>query len=122
MLDRPSTVIGRSEYDINAKAVRYWSLIFHECFDLRGRPLACVVRLGNPDAIIDVNKRRPDGPRLVHFQGPGITGSWSNLGPPGASGTDLLELIQWASGGCDRRVAGDFLRSLCDRIVSVEAA
>jgi hypothetical protein len=121
MLDRPTTTADRADFDLNQKAVRFWSLLAYEIHDLRGRPLAAVQSLGNPNLRIDVERPRKDGPRLVMFQGPGISRSWKNLGPPSAEGKDLVELIMWL-GGCERPVARDFLRSLVNRVVSVEAA
>jgi hypothetical protein len=96
MLDRPTTTAERADFDLNQKVIRYWSILFHEIVDLRGKPLAVVQRLGNPSLVIDPGKRAPEGqPRLVQFMGPGIDGGWKNLGPPSAEGKDLLELLMW---------------------------
>lgn len=67
--------------------------------------------------------RRHGAPRLVTLRGPAPYdgGSWFTLGPPSASGPDVISIVEFL-GECDRRTAADFLRELTDRLVEVVRA
>ena len=123
MLDRPTTVSGRAEYDINQRAVKHWSIIYHMLVDMHGRPLGEVQRL-NPNHVQQPHGvHRHAAPRLSEFRlafaGPNA-GSWVCLGN-GARGDDLIDLVAYL-GECDRRTASEWLGGVVKRIVSVEAA
>jgi hypothetical protein len=123
----------RAVYDeraINRACVRHWEVVRHWLADWKGRPTADVRRLNPANKPIDPNRGRPYGvpdvfPRLIEFRGPDhrpdTLGAWNSLGN-GACGDSLLDLVIYLSGGCDRRVAGEFLRDLVNRIVEVPAA
>lgn len=111
---------------INRKAVAAWAVIYHLLVDLRGFPSGEIRALNPANAPRDPNKGRPqDGPRLTEFSGPdyreedGGPGGWVCRGN-GASGPDAISLVQYLAGGCDRRVAADYLGRLVDRIAIVE--
>jgi hypothetical protein len=123
LLDRPTTVSGRAEYDINAKAIKHSPILYHMIVDMHGRPLGEVRRL-NPNYV-----ERPHGvhrhnsPRLAGFR---MSFAWPNEGSwhcleNGAKGDDLIDLLAYL-GECDRRTAGEWLGGVVKRIVSVEAA
>ena len=127
MLDRPSDPFDARA--INRKAVRGFSILYHCLVDMRGRPLGAVRALNPANAPLDPNKARPHGePRLSEFSG---VNHWENKdgsGPGswfcasnGASGPDVISLVQYLAGGCDRRVAADFLKGLTDRLVEIAA-
>ena len=119
MLDR---VCKYDEREINRRAVKHWPVVYNMLVDMFGRPLGEVQRLGNPNLVNDPNKRRPDGPRLTELRGPSpVTFNWHCLGN-GAKGEDVIDLVAYLAGGCDRRTAGDFLKSLTDRLVELAAA
>jgi hypothetical protein len=113
---------------VNRAAIAAWPLLFHMLVDLRGYPGGDIRRLNPSLAPIDPNKPRPaDQRRLTEFSG---CSPWENedgSGPgawnsraSGASGKDVVSLIQWLATDCERRVAADYLKSLCDRIVVVK--
>lgn len=116
MLDRP----GLDTREINRRAIKHWSTIYNMLVDWHGRPLGEVQRLGNPNLVIDPNKRRPNGPRLIELRGPSaIDFSWFCLGNA-AKGEDVIDLVAYL-GECDRQTAGQFLRDLTDRFVEIAA-
>ena len=124
MLDRPTTVAGRDDYDLTAKALKHWDLIYPMLVTMHGRPLAVVQRL-NPNFVEQKHgTHRHGAPRLVEFR---LTMSWPNegawhcLGPGGTSGKDLVALIEYL-GETDRQTARNFLSDLVSRIVTVSAA
>jgi hypothetical protein len=123
LLDRPTTVSGRADYDLNQRAIKHWPIIYHMMVEMHGRPLAEVQRL-NPNYVEPKHGvHRQNAPRLVEFHGPGgwpNEGSWQCLGN-GASGADLIDLVAYL-GETDRRTAGEWLAGVVRRIVSVEAA
>jgi hypothetical protein len=119
MLDRPAKYDAR---EINRKARKYFVLLHSAIADLHGRPTQEIRRLANPSFADDPSRRRqPGGPQLSMFSGPGIDGEWCCRGN-GASGKDLVSLIQYLSGGCEYRVAADWLSDFVNRIVEVPAA
>jgi hypothetical protein len=112
---------------INRAAVKHFSVIFHMLVDLRGFPGGDIRRLNPALMPIDPNHARPaDQRRLTEFSG--LT-PWENedgSGPgawysraTGASGRDVISLIQWLATDCERRVAADYLKSLTDRCVEL---
>jgi hypothetical protein len=121
MLDRPNS--GFDCRDINRRAVALWASIRDHIVGLNGRPLGDVARL-NPNYVPQDpgRARAPGGPQLKEFRGPspyeidGGPGAWRDVGT-GQSGPDLVSLIEYLSGGCERRDAANFLKSLCDRMV-----
>jgi len=121
MLDRPSTVSGRADFDLTAKILRHWGVVYNLLVDWHGYPVADISRLGDARFIPDENGRRPPGsPRLLELRGPGWEGGWCCLGN-GAQGKDLADMIIYLSGGCERRVAMEYLSSLADRLVEIAA-
>jgi hypothetical protein len=105
---------------------QHWQTVYHMLVDLRGFPSAEIRALNPANAPLDPNRgRQQTGPRLVEFSGPdyreddGGPGGWVCRGN-GASGPDCISLVQYLSGGCDRRVAADYLGRLVDRIAIVE--
>lgn len=141
MLDRVAVVddkppdrrAGYDEREIVRACIKHWEVVRHWLADWKGRPSADVRRLNLANKPIDRNRGRPYGepdvsPRLVEFRGPypfedgrETLGSWHCLGN-GARGDSLVDLVVYLSGGCDRRVAGEFLRDLVAKIVLVPAA
>lgn len=116
MLDRA----GLDSREINRRAVKYWPTIYNMLVTWHGLPLGEVQRLGNPNLVIDPNKRRPNGPRLIELRGPSpVNFSWHCLGN-GAKGDDVIDLVAYL-GECDRRTAAEFLRDLTDRFVEIAA-
>jgi hypothetical protein len=112
---------------INRAAVKNFSTLFHYLVDLKGFPGGDIRRLNPALKPIDPNRARPaDQRRLTEFSG---CSAWENedgSGPgalhiraTGASGRDAISLIQWLATDCDRRVAADYLKSLCDRLVEI---
>jgi hypothetical protein len=96
MLDKPSF----DAREINRKAVKHWSTLYHFLVDMRGRALGEVRGLNPANAPLDPNRARPVGePRLSEFSG---VSHWENddgSGPGswvcrsnGASGRDVIEL------------------------------
>lgn len=64
--------------------------------------------------------RPPGSPRICILRGPSSydAGSWSNLGPPPASGEDVASLIQWLAGpGTPRETVLDFIDTLVRSVV-----
>jgi hypothetical protein len=124
MLDRP-TADKFDSREINRKAVASWSTVYHMLVDLRGFPNGDIRRLNPADAPLDPNKgRQQDGPRLLTLSGPspygidGGPGAWVCRGN-GASGPDVISMIEYLSGGADRRICADYLKSLTDRLVEL---
>ena len=123
----------RAKYDereINRACIRHWEVVRFWLADWKGKPTADVRRLNPTNTPLDPNRGRPYGvpdvsPRLIEFRGPDyrpdILGAWDSLGN-GAKGDCLIDLVVYLSGGCDRRVAGEFLRDLVAKIVEVPAA
>jgi hypothetical protein len=113
---------------INRKAVAAWPILFHMLVDLRGSPSGEIRALNPSLAPIDPNRARPaDQRRLTEFSGVSHwenadgsgPGAWHTRAPGGGGGKDVISLIQWLATDCDRRVAADYLKSLCDRIAVV---
>jgi hypothetical protein len=121
VLDCPTKPDSPDYRAINAKAIKHWSVLYHMIADWYGRPLAVVQRLGNPSLVIDPERPRRDGPRLLELKGPSQWdgGSWCCLGN-GAQGKDVVDLIAYL-GECDRRTAGEWLSGLVGRLVEVAA-
>jgi hypothetical protein len=124
MLDRP-TADKFDARQINRDAVRLWPVIRDHIVGLNGRPVGDVIRLNPANVLPEPGRARPPGsPQLKEFRGPssyeldGGPGAWRDVGT-GASGRDLVSLIQHLSGGCDHRAAADFLSRLCDRMVVI---
>lgn len=118
---RGSTVAERREFDACAKLIRNWSTVYNLLVDWHGWPSPEISRLdgGDPANIPNESGRRPQGaPRLLEIRGPGCAGEWCCLGN-GARGDDLVAMIVYLSGGCDRRAAVDYLVSLADRLVEL---
>ncbi len=126
----------RAKYDereINRACIRHWAVVRFWLADWKGKPTADVRRLNPSNKPLDSNRGTPYGvpdvsPRLVEFRGPypfedgrEKLGSWVSLGN-GARGDSLVDLVIFLSSGCDRRVAGEFLRDLVAKIVEVPAA
>jgi hypothetical protein len=116
---------GFDARSVNRKAVALWGTVFHMLIDLRGFPSGEIRALNPANAPLDPNRgRQQHGPRLVEFSGPdcreddGGPGGWVCRGN-GASGPDCISLVQYLSGGCDRRVAGDYLKSVTDGLVEL---
>jgi hypothetical protein len=125
MLDKPMPLDCRS---VNRRAVALWPAIRDHIVGLRGYPLADVIRLNEANVLPEAGRaRKPGCPQLKELRGPspyevdGGPGAWNDLGT-GQGGPDLVSMIEYLSGGADRRVCADFLSRLCDRIVKVEAA
>lgn len=129
MLDRPAQTFDARE--INRKAVQGWHVIYHHLVSMHGRPLAAVRDLNPANAPLDPGRARPHNePRLSELSGPSPwpnadgsgPGAWQNRST-GEAGPDVISLVQFLAGeGCDRRVAGHFLKGLTDRLVTVDAA
>jgi hypothetical protein len=110
---------------VNRRAVALWPHLRAHIVGIKGQPLGDVLRL-NPNYVErDPGRARPaGGPQLKEFRGPGSDerdggpGAWRDIGT-GEGGPDLVSLIQYLSNGCERRVAADFLKSLCDRMVVI---
>ena len=119
MLDRLTTPDRIDFRALNAKAIKHWDILFFMLVDLHGHPTGEVQRLGNAGIVINPERPRSDGPRLLEFRGPGREGSWHCLGN-GASGSDIVSLVEYLS-ECSRPVAADFLKRLTDRIVEIAA-
>jgi hypothetical protein len=118
MLDRPTTVEGRREHDLEAKALRNWPVLHAIIVDTYGRPQAEIVRLGDHDAKIDVERRNQwRGPRLREFRGGAGYRGWSN--GDGARGDTVADLIVYL-GSCRREKAIGWLESTLSRIVEIE--
>jgi len=128
MLDRVSTADRFDAREINRKAVKHWPTIRHMIVDMHGRPLGEVRALNPANPPLDPGRARPHGlPQLREMRGPSPfetggsgPGDWCDLGT-GASGPDVISLIVHLSGGCDRRVAADYLAGLVDRLIEVAA-
>jgi hypothetical protein len=119
MLDRPTTAAGRADYDLNAKALRHWPVLFAMMVDTYGRPQAEIVRLGGETAPkIDPERRNQwRGRQLREFRGgPGYS-SWRN--GDGAEGETAADLIAYL-GSCSKEKAVDWLASTLSRIVEIE--
>jgi hypothetical protein len=116
---------GYDERAINRACIKHWATVYHMLVDLRGFPSGEIRALLPSNAPLDPNRgRQQTGPRIVELSGPdyreddGGPGGWVCRGN-GASGPDCISLVQYLSGGCDRRVAGDYLKSLTDRLVEL---
>ena len=46
MLDSPTTTAGRADYDLNAKALRHWPVLFAMMVDMYGRPQFKICAVG----------------------------------------------------------------------------
>jgi hypothetical protein len=120
MLDRPTTTAGRTDYDLNAKALRHWPVLYAMMVDFYGRPQGQIVQLGGADAPkIDVERRNQwRGRQLREFRGgPGYDG-WRN--GDGASGETAADLVAYL-GSCPKEKAIEWLSSTLSRIVEIEA-
>jgi hypothetical protein len=112
---------------INRAAVKSFPTLFHYLVDLKGFPGGDIRRLNPALKPIDPNRARPaDQRRLTEFSGCSPWDNEDGSGPgawhsraTGASGRDVISLIQWLATDCDRRVAADYLKSLCDRMVEL---
>jgi hypothetical protein len=123
MLDKPTPT-----FDCRAicrKTVQHWGVIRFLILDLHGRAVGEVRALNPANAPIEPGKARPrNEPQFKEFRGPspyekdGAVGAWLD-GGTGASGPDAVSIIEYLSGGCDRRVAADYLKRLTDRMVEV---
>jgi hypothetical protein len=119
----PAKPAGLDVRAITRKALKHWPVVYNQLVEMHGWPIGGVAAL-NPNYKPSPNGRIRGaiGPRLVGFRGPDYReetlGAWHCL-DNGASGGSLVELIQYLSGGCDRRIATDYLRNLVDRIVEV---
>jgi hypothetical protein len=125
MLDRPAQTFDARA--INRKAVKHWSALYHCLVDMHGRALRDVRALNHANAPVEPGRPRPHAePKLIELMGPSPwpnddgsgPGSWVSRGN-GAHGPDVVSLVQHLAGGCDYRVAADFLKSLTDRIVEI---
>jgi hypothetical protein len=130
--DEPPAVLDKAEKfdarEINRKAVKHWSTLRHMLVDMHGRPNGEIRALNPANKPLDPGKARPHGlPQLKEFRGPspyevdGGPGSWQDVGT-GASGNDVISLIEYLSGGASRRVCAGWLSDLLDRIVIVKVA
>jgi hypothetical protein len=126
LLDRPTTVAGRSEYDdaqrVNAKALRFWPVIWPMLVDDHSRASGDVRRLGDPAFQDSPNGRRRDDvpPSLAEMRGPHpVDGNWFCISN-GKGGSDVISIVEHL-GSCSRPVALEFLRSLTDRLVEISA-
>jgi hypothetical protein len=121
MLDRPSS--GYDAREINRSAIKHWPIVASYLYDFKGYALAEVARL-NPNYIAqDPGRARLRGtPRLVELKGPAShnDGSWRCLGGDCASGESIISLVAYL-GQTDERTAGEWLKSLCNRLVEVAA-
>jgi hypothetical protein len=116
---------GYDARDLTRRALKAWPTIRGIVTDYQGFPVGEIWALNPSNAPIDPNRgMRRDGPRLLEFSGPDYRednlGAWRCLGN-GASGKDLVELIQYLAGGCERRAAADYLRSIVERVVEIAA-
>jgi hypothetical protein len=112
------------EREIERKATRFWHLLRFELTDRYGTPHYEVRRLGDPNfrGYPDGRPRSYGGPALAEFRGFGPEGEWVCLSN-GAKGTGPISAVMYLAGpGCDRRKAAEFLRDLCDRVVTVKVA
>jgi hypothetical protein len=118
LLDKPTQTFDARE--INRKALKHWATIQHMIFDFHGRALGEVARL-NPNYVEpkDPSRRRDGAPRVTElrmsFAYPN-EGKWHCLGGTGASGEDPIDIVAFL-GQCERRIAAEWLRSLCNRMV-----
>jgi hypothetical protein len=101
--------------------------LYHYLVGMHGRPGGEIRALNPANAPLDPNRARPHGlPQLKEFRGPspydtdGSVGSWVDVGT-GAPGKDVISLIEYLSGGADRRICADYLGRLVDRLVEVAA-
>jgi hypothetical protein len=117
---------GFDAREINRKAVKHWSTLRHMLVDMHGRPGGEIWALNPANQPLEPGRARPHGlPQLKEFRGPSPyekegsgPGEWADVGT-GASGPDVISILQHLAGGCDRRVAADYLKSLTDRIVEI---
>lgn len=87
--------------------------------DLFGRPQAEIIRLGDPEAKIDPERRNQwRGPRLSAFTGLTSFG-WACRAGDGAQGNDAIDLVMYL-GSCGRGKAIAWLESTLSRIVEIE--
>jgi hypothetical protein len=115
---------GLDRRAINRKACKHFSLLYNTIADRYGRSLIRDIGPGfrpNPDGVVSI---RDALPRLITFAGPnhhdetyGGPGAWQSRGN-GAHGSSVISLIQYM-GGCDEKVATDWLRNWTDRIVEL---
>jgi hypothetical protein len=103
MLDKPTAADKFDAREINRKAVKHWSTLYHCLVDMHFRPLGDIRRLNPASAPLDPNKARPHGlPQLSEFSG---VNHWPNddgSGPGswvcrsnGASGPDVISLLHF---------------------------
>jgi hypothetical protein len=121
MLDKPFDC-----REINRRAVSLWGSLRSHLVGLDGRPVGDIIRLREDATIPEPGRaRKPGGPQLREFRGPspyednGGPGAWHDVGT-GQSGPDVVSLLEYLSGGADRRTCADFLSRLCDRMVPVK--
>jgi hypothetical protein len=105
----PSTRDGRRAHRANKRACDNFVEIYRRLVSHKGEPLHHVRQL-NPDAV--------RFPRMSQWRLASDFGAWRDIGS-GAIGNDLIDLIVWLSGGCDRDKAIAFLENLCDDLESV---
>jgi hypothetical protein len=122
MLDKPhggaTTVAERREHALCQKALRHWPVLKAMATDRYGRPCEEVVRLGDPDAKLDPERRNQwRGPRLLEFSGLG--NGWTCRGN-GAQGKNAIDLVMYL-GSCSREKAVDWLDTALSRIVELDA-
>ena len=117
-----TTAQARAEYDLCRKFVSLWHIFYWELVGTKGFPLRRVELL-NPSYVEPTRwgaPRPPGSPRICILRGPSSydAGSWSNLGPPPASGEDVASLIQWLAGpGTPRETVLDFIDTLVRSVV-----
>jgi hypothetical protein len=112
---------------VNRKAVQHWGTVYHLLVDLRGFPSGEIRALNSANPPLDPNKgRQQTGPRLTEFGGVSFFPNEDGSGPGawhcrgnGARGKDIVELVQFLAGGCERRLAADYLKRLTDRLVEM---
>jgi hypothetical protein len=117
--------------DLSRRAVASWGLIAPHLYDRRGFAHDDIRARGPGYVRYDPSRARPEGwPRVVGLHGPGgydangNTGAWQCTGyeSGGARGDDAVDLLVFLTGGASRRVAGELLSDLLDRLVVVKVA
>jgi hypothetical protein len=107
---------------VSRAALKHWPIVASYLYDFKGYPLAEVARLNQNYVVQDPGRARPHGnPRIIELRGPSPhdDGSWHCLGSD-ARGEDVISLVAYL-GQCDHRTAGEWLKSLCSRLVEVAA-
>jgi hypothetical protein len=120
MLERPNSTYDARE--VNRAALKHWAIVASHLYDFKGYALYEVARLSPNYVTPEHGRKRPPGtPRIIEFAGPARhdDGSWCCRGN-GASGESVISLVAYL-GQCDERTAGDWLKSLCSRLVEIAA-